>query len=193
MKTIAVIVILVIVAAVGGYVYSIRARLAEQDQTILDQGRSIGILATANEAKEAAITDLRDSKKRDDTIVTDTAERIETLSIHIDSLTRKAQEALRNEPHLTLDSVLPPAAADALCMQWIEASGRGDHSAANDQANASIGTDEGAKNPTPLECGRWRGMTVRDAVEWNSQLLKHAGLEREDKAALRRWADEAGK
>ena len=31
-------------------------------------------------------------------------------------------------------------------------------------------------------------MTVRDAVEWNGLLLWHAGLEREDKAALRAWA-----
>lgn len=36
-------------------------------------------------------------------------------------------------------------------------------------------------------------MTVRDAVEWNGRLLRHAGLERMDKAALRHWAGEGGK
>lgn len=179
------IVLLVIAAAVGGYIYSQDARLRAADATIAEQGKSIGELSAANAAQSATITELRASKKRDDDLVAGTAEKLDKLATRIQSLDRRTQEALRNAPNLTIDSLLPPAAADALCLQWHEASGR---LAADYPGNAAGGADARAANSVAPDCGRWRRMTVRDAVEWNGLLLRHAGLEREDKAALRQWA-----
>lgn len=179
------IVLLVIATAVGGYIHSQDARLRTQEKTIAEQGKSIGELSAANAAQSATITELRASKKRDDDLVTGTAEKIDKLATRIQSLDRRTQEALRNAPNLTIDSLLPAAAADALCLQWHEASGR---LSTDYPGNAAGGADARAANSVAPDCGRWRRMTVRDAVEWNGLLLRHAGLEREDKAALRQWA-----
>lgn len=195
MKTTAIIVavVLLIVAAGGSYVHSLRSRLAGQNLTIAEQDRLIGQLSAAGDGKDAAIKDLQESKKRDETIVAETAAKIEKLSTHIDDLTRKTQGALRHAPHLTLDSLLPAAAADALCLQWRAASGRRDAAATNHPRDAAAGADARAVDPLAAVCRGWRRLTVGGAVEWNGLLLRHAGLEREDKAALRRWAVEVGK
>lgn len=179
------IVLLIIAAAVGGYIHSQDARLRAADATIAEQGKSIGELSAANAAQSATITELRASKKCDDDLVTGTAEKIDRLATRIQSLDRRTQEALRNAPNLTIDSLLPPDAADALCLQWHAASGR---LAADYPGHAAGGADARAADPSAPDCGRWRRMTVRHAVEWNGLLLKHAGLEREDKAAFRQWA-----
>jgi hypothetical protein len=169
--------LLVIVAAVGGYIYYQASRLEEQ-------GAELGRLAVVSAAQQAVITELRDAKQRDDVLVVGTADRIDKLTTRIQSLDRRTQEALRNAPNLTLDSVLPADAADALCMQWRAASGI----SANTPGDAAGGADARTGDTPAPGCGNWRRMTVRDAVEWNGLLLKHAGLEREDKAALRQWA-----
>ena len=191
-------VLLIIFAAVGGYIHSQNTRLKAADATIEEQGRSLGTLFAANIAQNATIKELRESRERDDTLVTDTAEKIDKLTTRIQSLDRRTQEALRNAPNLTLDSLLPAAAADALCLQWHEASGRSGASAANHPASTASSAD--ARTPhtaatgsgTDPDCRGWRRMTVRDAVEWNGLLLRHAGLEREDKATLRQWAAHKG-
>lgn len=192
-------VLLIISAAVGGYIHSQDARLRAADATIAEQGESIGALSAANAAQAATITELRDSKERDDALVAGTAEKLDKLATRIQSLDRRTQEALRNAPNLTIDSLLPPDAADALCLQWHEAGGRitpdhpgnaspGADARAGDTASAGRGTASGSP-----DCSGWRKMTVRNAVEWNGLLLRHAGLEREDKAALRAWAAKGGR
>jgi len=158
------VVLLLIAAAAGGYIYSQDSRLKAQEQTIKEQGESIGILTTANIAQNATIRQLREFKQIESAIVTAAADRSDSLSTIIQNLDRKAQEALRNAPNLTLDSLLPPDAADALCLQWHEASGRSG-SAAN-QGNAAVSADARAANSRSSDCGRWRRMTVRAAVEW---------------------------
>lgn len=183
------ILLLVIIAAVGGYIHSQNTRLAAADATIAGQGETIGVLSAANAAQAATIIELRVSKERDDALVSGTAEKIDTLAARIRNLDRRTQEALRNAPNLTLDSLLPPVAADALCLQWHEASGR---IPANTAGDAAAGPDAGTSHTVAADCGRWRTMTVRDAVEWNGLLLRHAGLERLDKAALREWTAREG-
>jgi len=179
------IVLLIISTAVGGYIHSQDARLKAQERTIADQGQSIGELCAASAAQAATITELRASKKRDDDLVAGTAEKIDKLATRIQGLDRRMQEALRNAPNLTIDSLLPPDAVDALCLQWHEASGL---LSSNHPRNSSGGVDARTADSVAFDCGRWRRITVRDAVEWNGLLLRHAGLEREDKAALRQWA-----
>lgn len=183
---------LLLVFIAGGSVYVLRERLAERDKTIAEQQRAISVLTAAGDGKDATIKELEASGKRDETIVIETAAKIDQLSAHIDGLTRKTQEVLRHDPHLTLSSHLPAAAADALCLQWRAASGRGHGAAADHPRETAADAHAGTADPLAAGCGKWRQMTVADAVEWNGLLLRHAGLEREDKTALRRWAVEVG-
>lgn len=182
----------VILAAVGGYVHSQDTRLKAQAVTLAEQGQTIGVLYAANAAQAKTIDDLQADKKRDETLVADTAGKIEKLTTRIQSLDRITREAL-NGQNLTLDSLLPPDAALALCLQWHEASGR---SAGDYPANAATGADARAGDTAAAgggsapDCANWRRLTVRGAVEWNGALLRHAGLERTDKAAMRAWTGE---
>jgi len=181
------------VAAIAAIVFAGSLYMRDQSRRMEIQAERLGELHMANAAQNATIRELRDTKKRDDALVADTAEKLDKLATRIQSLDCKTQEALRNAPNLTLDSVLPAAAADAFCLQWHEASGLG---AADYPGNAAGGTDArtadsaAAKGGAGIDCRGWRKMTVRDAVEWNGLLLRHAGLERGDKAALRRRAKE---
>jgi hypothetical protein len=196
------IVLCLVAAAAGGYVRAQDARLREQARTIEAQGRAIGELSAANAAQNATIGELRAGKGRDDALVADTAGRIDRLATRLGTLDRRLQEALRDERNLALDAVLPAGAADALCLQWRAASGRpAADGHAGDQGNAPAGAAARAAdtpaagragdggNGTAAGCAGWRAMTLRDAVEWNGLLLRHAGKEREDKAALRAWAE----
>lgn len=176
-----------------------------QRETIAEQGESIGVLTAANAAADAALKDLRAFRQQEDALLADTAEKIDKLTTRIQGLDRITREALRNAPHLTLASPLPADAADALCLQWRAAGGLGSAyhpgdaagdpaaRAGHSPAAGSGGPGTVARNGAGADCESWRRMTVADAVEWNGLLLRHAGLEREDKAALRAWAAGVGR
>ena len=189
--TIKFIAMIAVVAIVSTVAVGIGSHIRGQNERLEFQAEQLGELRMANAWQDETITELRESKERDDSLVADTAEKLDKLATRIQSLDRRTQEALRNAPNLTVDSLLPPAAADAFCLQWHEASGRlipdhpgnasgGVDARAGDTASAGRGTPAGLAEAAPPDCSDWRKMTVRDAVEWNGLLLRHAGLERED-------------
>lgn len=187
--------VLAIVAAVGGYIYSQRAQIALQRATIAAQGERIGGLQTANAAQAATISAMEASKKENAALILGTAEKVEALAASFRVFDRKAMEALKHAD-LTLDSVLPADAVTAFCLQYLAAGGK---LPADYQGAAAAGAHAGAADPSPaggggyaVDCSGFGKITVRDAVSWNALLLRHAGEEREDKAALRQWAAAKG-
>lgn len=191
------ILVLSIVCAVGGHIYAQGEQLGKQAKTITAQAETIGEMQLTLAARDAVIGELRAGNKRDNAIVTETAEKIDALAASFRVLNRQTREALRNAPDLTLDSLLPAAAQRSFCLQYLAASGK---IPANYPGSAPGNTDAGTAATAPagsgypaVDCSGFAKMTVRGAVEWSELLLKHAGDERTDKAALRKWAEEVGR
>jgi hypothetical protein len=178
------ILLIIVLAGCVGLAWELSGAKSALERSLKNEG----VLYAANVAQNATISELRAAKKRDDALVSGTADKIDELTTRIQGLDRRTREALKNA-ELTLDSLLPVAAADALCLQWNAASG---HRIAYSAGDPPGGADARAGDPQTPDCRRWRKLTVRDAVEWNGLLLDHAGREREDKAALRSWAEKAG-
>jgi len=163
-----------------------RHMINTRDATIQTQSESIGSLTTANAMQDGVIRQLRANVERDNRVLAENAKQIENLSNRQRSLDRKIRESLNNAKNLTLDSVLPVDASNALCMQYHAASG--DSITSDNQGDTSLSPDAGAGNSVASRCAGWYNLTLRDVVEWSSLLLQHAGLERLDKSALRAWA-----
>lgn len=138
------------------------------------------------ELAESALEQLRRFRASEAELVADSAEEQERLTVKNRKLEWQLREALKNA-NFDLDTVLPGAVADALCLRWRVASGFGGG------VDAAGGADAGAGHTVAAVCAGWRGkLTLGDVVEWAGLLLDHAGAERVDKAALRRWSEEAG-
>lgn len=172
----------------------------EQEQQRLHEelGAARESLATAEAERAAAVAlaaAIREDAAQTSALMLETLQGQDTMVAQIDVLENQLKEALRHDPSqpapraLTLDDFLPRAAADALCLQYHQAAGTAD--AAADQAPAAAGAAAGADHTPAPDCGRWRRVSLREAVEWTGALLRHAGLERTDKAALRRWQAQA--
>lgn len=112
------------------------------------------------------------------------------LSAGMAALQRELREKSKHE--MDLDRLVSPVVADALRMQHTAASG---HPIPGDAGRAAASPD--ARTAHSGSASRvahdpWRQLTYRDLVEWIGDLLRHAGLERADKFALRRWVECSG-
>jgi hypothetical protein len=161
-------------------------QIKRQEETIRTQAEDIGILHAANASLDAALGKAKAARDRDNALVAEAAQKIDTLTARARLLDRRLKEALRDDQEdLSLDAPLPPGVSAALCLRYRAARGLGDSSPQGDSSGcAAAGTDH---SPTAA-CGGWEAVTLRDALEWIGPLLDHAGAERLDKEALRVWA-----
>ena len=142
----------------------------------------------------AAVKTLEHARQKANTAVLVRDGLAENLSAQIGVLQRQIQEAAKHETNL--DAFIAHSIADALCLQYAAASG---YAVRDTTADAPVGlaaraddTAAGQGHAPALDCSRWRRLTYRDLVEWQGELLRHAGLERADKAVGRAWLQEMG-
>lgn len=160
-----------------------------------DKDRQIGAIRAANLALESALAAARENARRTDELLADNAEKNQTLTTQARRLERRLREAMHDATTIDLDAPLPGDATLALCLRWRAASGL----AADDSRSPAFGPAAGAGDSlagigggvgsdVSSLCDAWRGVSMRDVLEWSGTLLDHAGAERLDKAALRQWA-----
>ena len=160
--------------------------------------REIGEVTAANAVLGSALDALREIAARNDALLADHAGEIEAAGARARGLERQLREALKHEATFDLDTPLPAAVADALCMRWLSVSGylAGDR-AGYAAGSPDAGTGDSVAARASVEsagagCEGWRVVTWRQVMEWSGLLADHAGLERMDKAALRGWAGDSG-
>ena len=175
----------VILSALLAFIFWQDRQIKRQEATIRTQAENIGVLQTANASLASALKEAGEAKDRDNALVAEAAQKIDTLTARARLLDRRLKEALRDDQALSLDAPLPSGVTVALCLRYRAARGLGD---AGPQGNAPAGPDAGENHSPAPACGDWGAVTLRDALEWTGLLLDHAGAERLDKAALRSWA-----
>ena len=178
--------LIAVVTFTAGYVHSLRGEIAAQRASLAEQGEYIGTLEAAAAVNLQTIAHLWAGRAADARVMAERDTRIEGLQAENRGLERQKQEALRGKTNLfTLDSLLPAAFADGLCLQYRAAAGAGSGNAAGDAA----GSLDARAGDTAAACAVWQTLTFADVLDWVGPLLEHAGLERADKAALRGWAE----
>jgi hypothetical protein len=169
--------------------------------------RELGELTAANSGLAISLSAAEEGRRRDNTIIAEAATAAQELQNTARNLQYQLKEALKHETQFNLDSPLPVHITDALCLRWQAASGYSEDNAGNAAAGAHARTrhtapgicsasDGGLRPPgspqvraEPSSCASsWRNVTLYELFEWTGALLDHAGLERLDKAALRKWA-----
>lgn len=159
-------------------------RQAEHAET---QARRIAEVTAVNAGLEVTVKAMHESRERDALITEATLTSVDSLNTNARTLRAQLQEALRHAKTVDMDAPLPVAATDALCLRYLAARGESPGAVAGNTAGSAHAR---AAHTLAAACGSWRGVTLRDVVEWSGLLLDHAGAERLDKAGLRRWAHE---
>lgn len=179
----------VFVLLVGGLAIQNTSLRAANEELI----ETLGQVKAANAAHKLALDALRAESAFADEAARGAARENDKLRGALRGLQHTLREAARHET--VLDSRVHPDVADALRMQWQTASGDasgycscGPSGVVDARKNAAV-----AAGGDCAVCDSWRGLTYGDVVEWTGLLLEHAGLERNDKAALRSWAEGAGR
>lgn len=161
--------------------------MAEQAER---QARQIGEVTAANAGLAESLDALREARTTDNEVVLRAAVQADRLSLHAAALEHRLHEALYAAQTVDIDAPLPFDIVHALCLRYRVATGRVGLDLAPPASDAATGAAARTGNPPAATCDGWRALSLRQVVEWAGYLLDHAGLERNDKSALRAWAKE---
>ena len=168
--------------ALAGALYWQHATIERQTAHVETQARRIAEVTAANAGLEATVQAMHEARERDAQITEATLTSVDSLNTNASTLRAQLQEALRHAKTVDMDAPLPVAATDALCLRYLAARGESPGTVAG---NTAGGAHARAVNSLAAACGSWRGVTLRDVVEWSGLLLVFACADGLDKVWLR--------
>ncbi len=187
-----------VIIALCGTIYYERRILTGLRAELNRANEELGRQHEKSAALRAALETMQGLSAINEAVTGSAVRRANDLAARSRELQHRLKEAMLHaastDPEENLYALpLPYAAADALCLRHhaaglaagtpaAPASAPGPHTAQKHTAAPGAGEPD---------CAAWRGLTIGETVEWAGVLLEHAGLEGNDKNALREWAGRA--